>query len=49
MKIKFPKVLVAVVFLVLASLACSMSGSGALLEDDFSTATWGTLCMEHAE
>ena len=44
MKIRFSGVFTAVVALVLASLACSLPGSGALLEDDFSGSddTWGT-------
>jgi hypothetical protein len=42
MTTKFPKVLLAVFALVLVSLACSLPGSSALLEDDFSDATWGT-------
>lgn len=43
MKMKFSKILFAVVALVLASLACNALGSGALLEDDFSDSdTWGT-------
>lgn len=44
MNINNLKVLLAVATLVLASLACSVLGSGALLEDDFSggDTTWGT-------
>jgi hypothetical protein len=44
MKIRFSGVFSAVAALVLASLACSLPGSGALLEDDFSGSdgTWGT-------
>lgn len=43
MNIKFSKILFAIVALVLASIACSVLGSGALLEDDFSgNDTWGT-------
>ena len=44
MKIRFSAVFNAVAALVLASLACSLPGSGALLEDDFSGSdvTWGT-------
>ncbi|HSL47373.1 MAG TPA: hypothetical protein VK897_28295 [Anaerolineales bacterium] len=44
MNIKFSKVFFAIMALFLASLACSVLGSGALLEDDFSgdDITWGT-------
>lgn len=43
MNIKFSKILFAILVLVLASLACNVLGSGALLEDDFSdNDTWGT-------
>ncbi|HSL45692.1 MAG TPA: hypothetical protein VK897_19820 [Anaerolineales bacterium] len=44
MNIKNAGILLAVAVLVLASLACSLPGSGALLEDDFSGGdiTWGT-------
>jgi hypothetical protein len=44
MKNKFSQVFIAVAALVLASLACSLPGRGALLEDDFSGGdrTWGT-------
>lgn len=44
MKIRSSAVFNAVAALVLASLACSLPGSGALLEDDFSGSdvTWGT-------
>jgi hypothetical protein len=43
MNIKNSKVLLAVVTLVLTSLACSVPGSRALLQDDFSgESTWGT-------
>lgn len=44
MNIKVAKVLIAVVSLVLASLACNALSSGALLKDDFSGGdiTWGT-------
>jgi hypothetical protein len=43
MKRRFPNILFAVTTLVLASLACSVLGSGALLEDDFSGSgsSWG--------
>lgn len=43
MKRRFPNILFAVTALVLASLACSVLGNGALLEDDFSGsgANWG--------
>ena len=43
MNIKFSKILFAIVALVLASLACNVLSSRALLEDDFSdNDTWGT-------
>ncbi len=43
MNIKLLRFFLAGVLLVLASLACSLPGSGALLEDDFSSGdTWGT-------
>jgi hypothetical protein len=44
MKNNLLKVFLAVIVLVLASLACSVLGSGALLEDDFSgsDSSWGT-------
>jgi len=43
MKIRYSVVFFAIVALVLAALACSLPGSGALLEDDFSSeGTWGT-------
>jgi hypothetical protein len=43
-KVKVPEVFLAIAALVLASLACSALGSGALLKDDFSGGdiTWGT-------
>lgn len=43
MKRRFPNILFAVTALVLASLACSVLGNGALLEDDFSGSgsNWG--------
>jgi hypothetical protein len=45
MKNKFANVFPAVVMLFAASLACSLPGSGALLEDDFagSDTNWGTI------
>ena len=44
MNIKVAKVLIAVVSLLLASLACNALSGGALLKDDFSGGdiTWGT-------
>lgn len=43
MEIKFSRALIGVVVLVLAALACSLPGSGALLEDNFSSeGNWGT-------
>lgn len=36
------RVFLAIVVLIFASLACSVLGSGALLEDDFSSEDWGT-------
>lgn len=43
MKIRFSRVLFGITGLVLAMLACSLPGSGALLEDNFSSeGNWGT-------
>ena len=43
MKIRFSRVFSGVVVLILATLACSIPGSGALLEDNFSSeGNWGT-------
>lgn len=44
MKIKFTNVFLAVIALIAASLACSLPGSGAIIEDDFagSDTNWGT-------
>lgn len=39
---RFPRVILAIGTIILASLACSLPGSGALLEDDFSSENWGT-------
>ena len=40
---KFPRFFLAVATVILASLACSLPGGGALLEDDFSSVdTWAT-------
>lgn len=42
MKNTFLVVSLTVLVLILSSLACGLSGSGALLEDDFSSEDWGT-------
>lgn len=42
MKNNLSRVFLAVAVIVLTSLACSALGSGALLEDDFSSKDWGT-------
>jgi len=42
MKNNLSVIFLAVLVLVVASLACSLSGSGALLEDDFSSEDWAT-------
>lgn len=43
MKNRFSEIFIAIAVLILAALACSLPGSGALLEDDFSReGNWGT-------
>lgn len=42
MKISFSKAFLGIAVLILASLACSLPGSSALFEDDFSSENWAT-------